>query len=81
MWDTNGVSTMSITKEGLKRVDDALVSALKQEAEARRQLDDASERVDELREAVECDHSKLEDAGSFMYMQTVCKKCGFMWQD
>jgi len=72
---------MSITEHGLQQVKDALKRALTQEAEARRQLDDCSERVDQLREAVECDHKKLEDAGSFMYQETRCKKCGFMWMD
>lgn len=72
---------MAITKQGLEEVDKALENALKREAEARRQLDDASESVDHLREAVECDHSELENAGSFMYIQTRCKKCGFMWYD
>ena len=74
---------MEITEHGLKDVQKALESALKREAEARQQLDDASERVDALREAAECKHkeSDLENTGSFMYMQTRCKKCGFTWMD
>jgi len=72
---------MTITAEGLKQVDDALKSALKAEEQAREQLDDASERVDQLREAVACDHKKLENMGYFMYNESRCKKCGFTWMD
>jgi len=72
---------MAITAEGLKQVDDALKSALKAEEQAREQLDDASERVDQLREAVNCDHKKLENMGYFMYNESRCTKCGFTWMD
>jgi len=72
---------MAITEIGLQQVKDALESALEAEKRARDQLDAASERVDLCREAVECDHKKLESMGYFMYEETRCKKCGFTWMD
>lgn len=73
---------MPITEHGLKEVERALANAIKQEQQARETLDSASELVDRLREAIECDHSELELAGHYMGSNlTQCIKCGFTWED
>lgn len=70
-----------ISAHGLKQIEDDLKEALKREQDAEESLNRATERVNELREALACDHSELEDAGGYIYMQTRCKKCGYIWHE
>lgn len=70
-----------ITEQGLEDVLNALDEAEIREHKARRELDAAVERLDAIREAVNCKHEDLEDAGSHSICLTRCNQCGFTWYD
>lgn len=72
---------MQITNQGLQQVKDDLAQAIEAEKVAGVAYEIAVERVDNLREALECDHADVEETGSLSLIVTECKKCGFTWYD
>lgn len=72
-----------ITKQGLDEVERAYQIALAQERKASESLNDAHEKVEALREALNCDHpeNQLEYRNGFMYNSVICHKCGYTWSD
>ena len=71
----------NITPLGLKRVEEAHAEAEKRVMKAAEDLDLATDQLDALREAMECEHENLADEGCYINCQTRCKDCGFVWID
>ena len=74
---------MTITAKGIKEVEEEYERALIEEERAIENLNAARERVDMLRESLECPHEEhdLEYYAGIIYEQTVCRRCGFTWDD
>ena len=70
-----------ITELGKQKVVDAYQRAVDNMMRIEKDLAYATILVVEMKESVDCPHTELEKAGSFMYIQTRCKECGFIWND
>ena len=71
----------TITKQGLKEVDEAYHLAKENLKYAEEQLKRAHAKVDRLARCSKCTHEELEDVGAHIYSQARCKECGFVWTD
>jgi len=72
---------MSITKLGLKEVDEAYHHAKEHLIYAKEQLVRAEAEVIKMEKCHNCSHVKLEDMGASIRCETRCTDCGFTWFD
>jgi len=70
-----------ITAAGRKVVTDEMITAESKLLKARIDYESRLEQYEILVKANACPHDNIKDRGAFMYAQTQCDDCGFMWTD
>lgn len=69
-----------LTEIGHKAVADSMEEALERIESARKELAAAKKHARWMLKVVDCKHD-IEVVGSFIFIESKCKKCGFVWID
>lgn len=69
-----------LTEIGHKTVADSMEEALERVVKAKKELNDAKKHAAWMLKVSDCQHD-IEIVGSFIFIESKCKRCGFTWME